>query len=184
MAIQRSTLIELLRAVFHTYGYDGASLSRISQATGLGKGSLYHHFPGGKDEMAIAVLQAEGVYFQSLLAPLSEAGTPLERLRRFAEQLQLNPPEQRFSSTLDVYTMGDAWQLFQADMRAAVEEWVVKLSAVLVEAGIAPDTAQYRAKEMIAQIEGMRLICRCLGDWKDYEQLLNHLPEQLLKPSN
>ena len=49
-------LTEALTRVFQTYGYDGATLSRISDATGLQRASLYHRFPGGKEEMAKFVL--------------------------------------------------------------------------------------------------------------------------------
>ena len=51
-------LIERLTSVFRIYGYEGASLSRIAEATGLQRASLYHRFPGGKEEMAEAVLNA------------------------------------------------------------------------------------------------------------------------------
>jgi AcrR family transcriptional regulator len=43
--------------VFRQRGYEGATLSVLSRACGLGKASLYHHFPGGKDEMADVLLQ-------------------------------------------------------------------------------------------------------------------------------
>ncbi len=44
--------------------YGGASLAAISQHTGLGKGSLYNFFPGGKEEMAEAVLEQVAIWFQ------------------------------------------------------------------------------------------------------------------------
>ena len=45
---ERSDVLPLLAEVFREHGYEGASLSLISKATGLGKGSLYHFFPGVK----------------------------------------------------------------------------------------------------------------------------------------
>lgn len=56
--MSREELVALLAEVFRRHGYDGASMAEISAATGLGRSSLYHWFPGGKDEMAAAVLQA------------------------------------------------------------------------------------------------------------------------------
>ena len=44
----REAVVERLMAVIRREGYDGASLAQLSKATGLGKGSLYHHFPSGK----------------------------------------------------------------------------------------------------------------------------------------
>ena len=45
-----------LTEVFRRRGYEGASLAELAEATGLKKASLYHRFPGGKQEMAEAVL--------------------------------------------------------------------------------------------------------------------------------
>lgn len=54
-------------------GIEGASLARISAATGLGKGSLYHFFPGDKEEMAAAVLADIAGWFEAnLFAPLEQ----------------------------------------------------------------------------------------------------------------
>jgi len=50
--ITDAQLTDALTDVFRTYGYEGATLSRISEATGLQRASLYHRFPGGKEAMA------------------------------------------------------------------------------------------------------------------------------------
>src|SRR4029453_1864404 len=50
-------LISILDDVFLRRGFEGPTLSVLSRACGLGKASLYHHFPGGKDEMADVLLQ-------------------------------------------------------------------------------------------------------------------------------
>ena len=52
----REEAIAQLSKVFRQYGYEGATLARLSAATGLRKASLYHHFPKGKEKMAAAVL--------------------------------------------------------------------------------------------------------------------------------
>lgn len=54
--MSKEEVIAQLTKVFRQYGYEGATLARLSEATGLGKASLYHHFPKGKEEMAAVVL--------------------------------------------------------------------------------------------------------------------------------
>ena len=44
---ERADLLPLISEVFRSHGYEGATLTLIGKATGLGKGSLYHFFPGG-----------------------------------------------------------------------------------------------------------------------------------------
>ncbi len=53
--VTEEELLDRLTSVFRTHGFEGASLSLISKATGLQRASLYHRFPGGKEEMAKAV---------------------------------------------------------------------------------------------------------------------------------
>src|SRR5687767_7960924 len=60
-------LLERLTGVFRRHGYDGASLSVIAAATGLQRSSLYHRFPGGKEQMAAEVARALGGHFSSQL---------------------------------------------------------------------------------------------------------------------
>ena len=69
--IAKDEVLSRLFGVFRTYGYEGATLARISESTGLGRASLYHYFPGGKDEMAREVLGvAQGWLAQNVVAPL------------------------------------------------------------------------------------------------------------------
>uniref|UniRef100_UPI003B3A755C TetR/AcrR family transcriptional regulator n=1 Tax=Rhodopseudomonas sp. TaxID=1078 RepID=UPI003B3A755C len=73
----RAALLPLLGEVFRAHGYEGASLALITEATGLGKGSLYHFFPGGKKQMAAEVLaEIDGWFEANIFAPLREPDDP------------------------------------------------------------------------------------------------------------
>ncbi|MGO6668982.1 TetR/AcrR family transcriptional regulator, partial [Rhizobium ruizarguesonis] len=61
---ERADIVPLLAEIFRELGYEGTSLSRITERTGIGKGSLYHFFPGGKEEMAGAVLADVDAWFE------------------------------------------------------------------------------------------------------------------------
>ena len=79
---ERGDTIPALAEVFRTHGFDGASLSLIGAATGLGKGSLYNFFPGGKEEMAQAVLdEIDGWFRREVFTPLREAAEPRQGIR-------------------------------------------------------------------------------------------------------
>ncbi|WP_035643368.1 TetR/AcrR family transcriptional regulator, partial [Bradyrhizobium sp. ORS 375] len=70
---ERDDVIPLIAEVFREHGFEGTSLSRITEITGIGKGSLYHFFPGGKDEMAQAVLaHVDGWFAREIYAPLRD----------------------------------------------------------------------------------------------------------------
>ena len=70
-------LLTALVGLFGDRGFDSASLADIALATGLQKSSLYHRFPGGKQQMATEVANRIGSIFGSvILAPL-ESDRPL-----------------------------------------------------------------------------------------------------------
>ena len=56
MQTSRDEAIRKPIKVFRTSGYEGTTLSLISQMRGLGGASLYHHFPKGKQEIVEVVL--------------------------------------------------------------------------------------------------------------------------------
>ena len=64
IAPDAENLLAVIAEVFRKHGYEGASLARIGQATGLGKGSLYNFFPCGKEEMAAGVLAHIVAWFE------------------------------------------------------------------------------------------------------------------------
>src|ERR1700720_3544465 len=80
---ERADVLPQLAEVFRAHGYEGATLALISDATGLGKGSLYNFFPGGKEQMAMEVLTP------------STGGSPTTSIRRCGHR----PIRQRASPT-------------------------------------------------------------------------------------
>ena len=74
---ERLDVIPLLAEVFREHGFEGASLAIITDRTGLGKGSLYHFFPGGKEEMVAAVLADISAWFETnVFAALADPSDP------------------------------------------------------------------------------------------------------------
>src|SRR5678815_2126642 len=83
--MSKDEVIAILVETFRRDGYDGASIATLSKATGLGKSSLYHYFPGGKVDMATQVLAAVQDWIERrMVATLTGGGTPRARLARDA----------------------------------------------------------------------------------------------------
>ncbi len=53
----RQQLVEAAARLFQSRGFHGTGLSLILEESGAPKGSFYHHFPGGKDELAVAAMR-------------------------------------------------------------------------------------------------------------------------------
>src|SRR3981081_3353527 len=53
--------------LFRRRGYAGTGLKQISQASDAPFGSLYHHFPGGKEQLGDEVIRQAGEFFRVLV---------------------------------------------------------------------------------------------------------------------
>ena len=78
--LTKDRLLSLLMAQFRKNGYDGTSMSDVTAKTGLGKSSLYHHFRGGKEEMAAAVLAHLATTFGPVFESLRDDRAPAAKL--------------------------------------------------------------------------------------------------------
>ena len=54
----KSLIIDIATKLFQQKGYKGVGLNEIIKECNISKGSLYHHFPNGKEELLIACLQS------------------------------------------------------------------------------------------------------------------------------
>lgn len=175
-------LVQLTK-VFRQYGYEGATLARLSEATGLGKASLYHHFPKGKEEMAAAVLNHMKYSFEEhILRPLRDGGAPADRIRTMSENVNelYNCGQQ--TCLLAVLSLGESKDLFHTKIRLALSIWIDTLAKVLVDGGLAPERARQRAEDAIIQIQGALVLARGLDDTTPFERVIKRLPEELLSP--
>jgi TetR/AcrR family transcriptional regulator, lmrAB and yxaGH operons repressor len=82
----RSRLIRVAAALFRQRGYDGIGLAEILQASGAPKGSFYHHFPAGKEQLAEACIAHAGEQVGALIdAAMADAPDFAAGVRRLVQ---------------------------------------------------------------------------------------------------
>jgi TetR/AcrR family transcriptional repressor of lmrAB and yxaGH operons len=179
----KAEVIPQLMAVFRRYGYEGASITRFSEATGLKRASLYHYFPNGKEEMADAVLDYIMLALkEQLLAPLLSDRPPRDRIQAMSQNVDAFYQQGQQDCLLALLSVGDAHQLFHERVQQALNLWIDSLAAVLMDVGITPITARQRAEEAISLIQGALVLTRGLNNNETFERILQRLPEVLLHP--
>lgn len=179
--IDDTALIERLLDVFRTHGYEGASLSIIAKATGLQRASLYHRFPGGKEEMVEAALsRVDQVFESNVLAPLTEKGDPAARVRKMARRLGEFFSSGSRSCVLDTLSLGEATSPLLRHVQRSFVAWVAAMTAVARDAGARPQAARRRAEDALVSIQGGLVFSRATGDTKPFERALADLPATLV----
>lgn len=181
-ANRRAGLLDPLAQVFRERGYEGATLTELAAATGLGKASLYHHFPGGKAEMADvlirdAVSQARALAFARLHGP----EPPAERLQRFVSGFADYLEAAGGPCLLGVLAMGSARAVHGEPMAAQFREWRDALAGLFEEAGQKPKRAGRSAADVLNTLYGAQLTAALLGDPKHLTRSLKRLARSLDK---
>ncbi|WP_329556345.1 TetR/AcrR family transcriptional regulator [Streptomyces sp. NBC_00696] len=77
-------LIESTRELLWERGYVGTSPKAILERSGAGQGSMYHHFKGGKPDLALAAIRRTAEELRATAeAVLDGPGTPYERIEAY-----------------------------------------------------------------------------------------------------
>jgi TetR/AcrR family transcriptional regulator, lmrAB and yxaGH operons repressor len=73
----RAALIDTAATLFRRPGYAATGLNQILDQAGVKAGSLYHHFPEGKQQLAAAVVDGAGAAIEQLLRRFLASGRPV-----------------------------------------------------------------------------------------------------------
>jgi AcrR family transcriptional regulator len=180
---ERSDALPVLAEVFREHGYEGASLSLISKATGLGKGSLYHFFPGGKEEMAQAVLSEIDAWFENhVFAPLQKAARPEDAIAAMFESVDSYFRSGRRVCLVGALALGDTRDRFAREVRSYFLRWVDALSGALTRSKRNSASARALAEEVVAGIQGAIVLARALDDPRGFARALERMRDRLEKP--
>lgn len=183
--LTRDEVVERILATFRRYGYEGSSLSRLSEATGLGRSSLYHYFPNGKEDMASAALAAVGAWFtQHVLSTLNGSEPPAIRLQHFAGKLAEYYANGLTPCLMDVFTIGEAGSLFQQHLGGRMRTLMAVLAAVGEEAGIDKVEAAMRAETAVVAIQGSLIVSRAIGSNGPFLRMIENFPTRLIDASS
>ncbi|CCD97907.1 TetR/AcrR family transcriptional regulator [Bradyrhizobium sp. STM 3809] len=161
---ERDDVIPLIAEVFREHGFEGSSLSRITESTGLGKGSLYHFFPGGKDEMARAVLaHVDGWFEREIYTPLRDAapdGAIAQMWRGVDDYFRSG----RRVCLVGAFALDDTRDRFAAVIASYFTRWIDALRDALVRGGWPAAQAADAAEEVVAGIQGALVLARATND--------------------
>lgn len=178
----KETYVPSLFTLFRQCGYDGATLAKISEATGLGKASLYHHFPGGKDDMVESALGYSDRWLQAnVLSLLASGGTPEERFQKMCDRVNDLYGGGTQPCLLAILQAGTGRDLFHPQVKAALEAWIEAIAAVLIESGLDASLAQQRGEDALATIQGSLIMAQSLDQPALFQRAIQQLPQVLLR---
>ena len=157
-------------------GLDGTSFAAVIAATGAPRGSVYHHFPGGKSELIHAALDVAGARARTVLE--GTRGRPaIEVVETFLDQwrqLLIRAKLRAGCSVMAVAAAPGDSDLLEHSGRV-FNAWSEHLTGLLVDGGVEPDVAQSLSTLVIASTEGAIALSRAQRDRSAFETVATEL---------
>lgn len=183
LVMSKQAHVPTLLKLFRQFGYEGLTLTKISQATGLGKASLYHHFPGGKAEMAEAALTQVNQWLETHILPiLNRQGQPIDAFQAMCQETSDFFQEGQNSCLWAVLVLEQSSDdLFHAQISWAFSTWTEAIAQVLVTAGLDETLAKQRGEDAMIAIQGALILSHGLKDFAPFQRVIKQLPQQLCR---
>lgn len=171
MVSTRDRIIVATNELFRRNGYNGTSLSQISEASHATIGSIYHFFPGGKEALAVAVIETTGsVYRQLFETIVAGSADPAGGYRDFFAGAVAVLEESGFIDPCPIGTIAREVANTNEPLRIAAREvfdsWIKAASDHLTASGIPRETADELALLFVSTVEGTFVLSRTRRDTK------------------
>ncbi len=182
--LTKSEMLSRLMDLFRERGFDGASLADISKSTGLGKSSLYHYFPKGKEEIALQVLDYLDAQLQeAVYEPMRSTGTPAKKLDRMLEAIDTFYEGGQKACLLERLCASVDASRFRRPLGRAFVTWIDAVEALAMQAGLPRSVARVRAEDLVVRIEGALVVCAGTGNTAVFARTIRELRESVLAPA-
>ncbi len=164
----RDRLIRAMVAALRTRGYHGVGLNEVLVAAQAPKGVLYHHFPGGKSELAVQAIEAVGQQLGSDLEKIIlRADDPVDALSLWMNSAQKMLEKSGFQSGCPLATIALESTPEDDTIRRALAQAFATLRSRIAEVlggvGLADPAARGAAALIVSAYEGALLQARVSG---------------------
>jgi TetR/AcrR family transcriptional repressor of lmrAB and yxaGH operons len=151
--------------LFQRDGYHATSWRVLVEEAGAPWGSIHHNFPGGKQELGVAALEAGSAAVLALIdhcfAEHRDPGQAVGRWFELSGELLVGSGYEAGCpvATVALETLGGPTAV-KAAAGAAFEAWEERLAAHLRRAGLSRARARDAATAVLALLEGAMLLAR------------------------
>jgi TetR/AcrR family transcriptional regulator, lmrAB and yxaGH operons repressor len=164
----RAALIERAATLFRRQGYAATGLNQILEEAGVRPGSLYHHFPQGKQQLAAAVVETEGTGIEQLLRRILATGRPVaDVVDRWVDLLAAGLAGDRRDGCpiepIATESVNASPLVREASVRA-FRGWCAAVEERLRSDGWAATEAKRVGLAVISLVEGALILSRIAGD--------------------
>jgi TetR/AcrR family transcriptional repressor of lmrAB and yxaGH operons len=162
-------MVEGAKELVRVHGFNATSFKDVWEHTQTPRGSVYFHFPGGKEELGLEVVDSSR---RALVATVTAAGaetrTPATMLRRLATKLADRLEASGYREGCPLAAVALEMSSTSPALRAAADDafadWADAIATELERKGVAPGQALEAAELAVATLEGALLVSKTRGE--------------------
>ena len=178
----RALLLNGARQLLAEKGYAGMELRDVAERGKAPRGSIYHHFPGGKAQLATEATELDGVRIRiGIERSLVERGLK-ETLAMFGEIFRRRAADDpgRIGCPVAAAALARPEDpALAAAATAAFESWEGAIAAALEREGVAADSAATFAAMVVSTVEGALVRSRAAADMAPLDSAIAGLGQAL-----
>ncbi|HTZ08638.1 MAG TPA: TetR/AcrR family transcriptional regulator [Acidimicrobiales bacterium] len=161
----RERILEAGAALVRRQGYEATGIKQIAAAARAPFGSLYHFFPGGKEELGAEIVRRAGARYGRLFpAVLDRSPDLVQGVRAFFAAAAVHLEESDFADACPIATVALESSSRSETLRAACAEvfeaWITDGTERVVDAGVPPERARSLVVGLLGALEGAFVLCR------------------------
>ncbi len=168
MASTRTELAIKAGYLFQQRGYHGVGLSEILESAGVPKGSLYHHYPNGKADLALAAAEIAATEVLRIIdASFDEAASYRDGVTTYCYKLAkyFDIHEGKIGCPVSATLLGGPDNaVFRETLSAIYSRWMDRLAEHAVRFGQSAAQADHNARRLFLSLEGSWTLARARGD--------------------
>ena len=146
-------------------GARATSLDAVLAHSGAPRGSIYHHFPGGREQLLREATEYAGRYVEQRLASVDD---PLDALDLLFDEYCRNLEASDFRAGCPVVAVAVESEL-RDEARAAFDRWRRALARGFEQAGVERERADELGVMTVASFEGALILARAYRDIEPLE---------------
>jgi AcrR family transcriptional regulator len=161
----RERIINASAELFARQGYAGTGVKQIVAAAHAPFGSIYHHFPGGKEQIGAETIRSSGGLYGLLIeAVIDPAPDLVSGIRDFFAGAAEHLRDSDYSDACPIATVALEVASTSEPLRQATDEvfegWLAAISERFRAGGIAEERARELSLQILSLLEGAFILSR------------------------
>jgi AcrR family transcriptional regulator len=163
----RERILEATAELYRRQGMSATGIKQIAAAAKAPFGSIYHHFPGGKEQISAEVIRAEGARYGVFVAQqLAQFPNPVDGIPHLFEGAGKLLESMNYSEACSIETIAlevaSTNERLRLETAEVFEAWLTQLSEWFGQLDLPEEECRCLALTLLTALEGSFVLCRSL----------------------